>query len=91
MKLQSELSKFQEAFNSVFASVNVQSYVDKIKASGEYKDLKTRIVWDLFWYSINQGFLTHDYIDYLRKTYGVNDSHIDTILKKAIDNFNLEF
>lgn len=91
MKLKNELNKFQESFNSVFATVNVQGYVDKIKASGEYKDLKTRIVWDLLWYSINRGFLTHDYLDYLRKTYGANDSHIDTVLKKAIDGFNLEF
>jgi len=91
MKLQNEVSKFETAFKSIFSEIDIESYIDRIKKGAEYKDLKTRIVWDFLYYSIQRGFLTYDYLDYLRETYGANDTHIDTVLKKAIDKFDLKF
>ena len=91
MKLQNELNVVISGLIELQKKINLQAYIESTKEHGGYKDLKTRVVWDFLYYSIQRGFLTYDYLDYLRETYGANDTHIDTVLKKAIDKFDLKF
>ena len=93
MKLQKELEVVTSGMIELQKEVNFQSLIDEIKQTGEYKDLKTRVVWEIFYILCYSplNFLPKGYTTYLHETYGANDSHIDTLLKKAIDTFNLKF
>ena len=93
MKLQQELKLVINGLIELQKGINFQAYVDETKKTGGYKDLKTLVVWELYHilcYS-NLNLLPKGYTKYLYETYGANDSHIDTLLKKAIDKFNLNF
>ena len=93
MKLQKELEVVISGMAELQKEINFQSYIDEIKQTGDYKDLKTRVVWGLFHilcYS-HLNLLPKGYTTYLYETYGATDIHIETLLKKAIDTFNLNF
>ena len=93
MKLQQELEIMTAAMQQLSNCIDLQQYVESTREDGGYKDLKTRVAWDFYHilcYS-NLNLLPKDYTDHLRKTYGANDSHIDTLLKKVIDSFKLNF
>ena len=93
MKLQNELKAVNAAMEQLSNGMDLQKYVEATKKDGGYKDLKTRVVWDIFYilcYS-NLNLLPKGYTKFLYETYGANDNHIDTLLKKAIDTFNLNF
>jgi len=93
MKLQKELEVVISGMAELQKEINFQSYIDEIKQTGEYKDLKTRVVWDIFYVLCfsRLNFLPKGYTTYLYETYGATDIHIETLLKKAIDTFNLKF
>ena len=93
MKLQNELNVVISGLIELQKKINLQAYIESTKEHGGYKDLKTRVVWDLYYilcYS-NLNILPKDYTGYLRKEYNADDIHIETLLKKAIDTFNLNF
>lgn len=41
-----------------------------------------RVLWDALWFCVDQGIIKRDFINALYKS-GLNDSHIETALKKA--------
>jgi hypothetical protein len=93
MKLQKELNVVTDALQQLSKHMDLQKYIETLKQEGGYNDLKTRAVWDFFYvirYS-KLSILQKDYAIYLYDTYGANDKHIDTLLKKAINTFNLKF
>ena len=93
MKLQKELNIVTDALQQLSKHLDLQKYIETLKQEGGYNDLKTRAVWDFFHilcYS-KLNLLQEGYAMYLYDTYGANDKHIDTLLKKAICSFNLKF
>lgn len=88
MKLKNELPKMVGAFTRLN---NIQEYVNELKKSGGYKDLKTRASWDVFWTCLHRGYLGDNYLDFLYVNYHINDSHIDTLIKKAMDEISINF
>ena len=92
MKLKTELNVVISGLIELQNEINFQVYIDETKQTGGYKDLKTRVVWDLYFILCHySNLLPEYYTDYLRKEYNADDSHIDTLLKKAIDSFKLNF
>ena len=93
MKLQNELNIVIDAMKQMSNHIDLQKYIETTKQEGGYNDLKTRVVWDFFHilcYS-KLNLLPKGYAMYLYDTYGANDKHIDTLLKKSIDTFKLNF
>lgn len=91
MKLQNELPKMKAAFNRLNETRNIQEYVDDFKENGKYNDLKTRVSWDVFWACFDRGYLGDNYLQFLDANYQSNDSHIDTLIKKAMDEIGIKF
>ena len=79
------------AFNKLNETKNIQEYVDDFKLNGKYNDLKTRVSWDIFWSCFDRGFLGDNYLHFLQTNYKSNDSHIDTLIKKAMDEIGINF
>jgi hypothetical protein len=91
MKLQNELPKMKAAFNRLNDTTSIQDYVDSLKISGGYNDLKTRASWVVFWGCLDRGYLGDNYLQFLDANYQSNDSHIDTLIKKAMDEIGIKF
>lgn len=91
MKLQNELPKMVGAFTRLNNITSIQDYVNSLKISGGYKDLKTRASWDVFWTCLHRGYLGDNYLELLNVNYHANDSHIDTLIKKAMDKISINF
>lgn len=91
MKLQKELEVVISGMIELQKEINFQSLIDEIKQTGGYKDLKTRVVWEIYYILCFSplNLLPKGYTTYLDETYGANDIHIETLLKKAINTFNL--
>jgi hypothetical protein len=77
MKLQAELAFVIAEFEK--RKSEIKEYAEKLKNSGGYKDYETRLAWDIL-----RGVLGSEWICNLYNKYDCNDSHIDTLAKKAL-------
>lgn len=77
MRLKSELPSVIEAFERV--KEKIPAYVEHVKAQGGYKDLETRIAWDLLYATKGTTWICSLY-----DKYGCNDLHITTLAKQAL-------
>ena len=71
-----------EVIKAAISKVNkeaLKKHIEAVKVSGNYKDLDTRINWDILWASeLGKG-------EFLRGLYSyANDEHINTALKSAV-------
>lgn len=79
MKLKVLLPEVIDRFNKIPREV-VERHVAKVKASGDYKDLATRISWDM----LHATFKADEICDWYEQ-YDCNDSHISTLGKEALN------
>ena len=77
MKLQSELMPLKERLSTILPKI--REYAPALETSGEYKDFETRLAWDCLRAVTPSSVVCEWY-----KKYDCNDSHIDTLAKKAL-------
>lgn len=77
MKLKNELPNTIKKFN-LFNRENLESHINKVFESGKYNDMLTRISWDMF-----KSCYTNEEINKIYDEYECNDTHIDTLVKRA--------
>lgn len=80
MKLQILLFIVEGRFKKIYIK-NLEDHIEAVKASDDYNNLKTRIAWDC----LRSCFTSAEICSWYNK-YDCNDSHIDTLAKKAFDN-----
>ena len=72
----------QEHYNTVKEAISkidkaaVLRHIEAVKQEGKYKDLNTKISWDLLWASKQNDFIRDNIYPY------ANDEHINTMLKR---------
>lgn len=77
--LKEELTFVIEKFSKIPID-NIIRHSNRLKAHGEYKDLKTRLVWDCL-----RAVVPSETICGWYNKYNCNDKHIDSLIKKAFD------
>ena len=77
MKLQPEYNYILTRFTKNLSAI--QDYAPKLKASKNYKDFETRLVWDCLRAFVGSGTICLWY-----DKYNVNDTHITTAGRKAL-------
>lgn len=80
MKLKALLPEVESRFKTIPAEV-LTKHIAKVKADGKYKDLTTRISWDLLHATFNPNEICDWY-----KQYNCNDDHITTLVREAMNN-----
>lgn len=78
MKLKALLPEVLSRFSEVSLS-SVMMHIDDVKAEGKYKNLETRIAWDLMHTTFTPSEICEWY-----KQYDCNDDHITTLAKEAM-------
>lgn len=78
MKLKSLLPEVVSRFNTIPRETLIR-HISKVKASKNYRDLETRIAWDL----LHATFTASEICDWYEQ-YDCNDSHITTLAKDAM-------
>lgn len=78
MKLKSLLPEVVSRFNTIPRGTLIR-HIAKVKASGNYKDLETRIAWDI----LHATFTVSEICSWYEQ-YDCNDSHISTLAKDAM-------
>jgi hypothetical protein len=78
MKLKNELPNVISAFEKV--KEQIPAYVEQVKLAGGYKDLETRIAWDLLYATKGTAWICELY-----SKYNCNDNHITTLAKRALE------
>lgn len=59
-------------------SVEISEHISEVKMSGEYKDLKKRIRWDMLYAANLSDFISTEIYSY------ANDDHVDTVLRRIM-------
>ena len=77
MKLITELPDVISAFETV--KEKIPAHVEQVKAAGNYKDLETRIAWDLLYATKGSTWICELY-----SKHKCNDNHITTLAKRAL-------
>lgn len=77
MKLKNELPNVISAFETV--KQKIPTHVEWVKKEGNYKDLETRIAWDLLYATKGTRWICELY-----SKYDCNDDHITTLAKQAL-------
>jgi len=77
MKLKKELPDVVQAFEAI--KQHIPAHVELVKAAGNYKDLGTRIAWDLLYATKGTTWICELY-----SKYDCNDDHITTLAKRAL-------
>lgn len=83
MKLKSELDYTVSQFKKI---KNLESYAEKLKATGNYKDFGTRLAWDCIHATIPSEIVCGWY-----DKYNCNDDHITTMAKAALRELKINF
>ena len=78
MKLQAELLPLQERLTGILPKI--EQYAPYLKKSGNYKDFETRLAWDCL-RAVTGTKTICDWYD----EYDCNDSHIETLAKRALN------
>lgn len=81
MKLKDKVPFMVERFSRIN---NLESYTEKLKATGNYKDFGTRLAWDC----IHATIPSETVCDWYDK-YNCNDNHITTAAKAALKNMGI--
>ena len=77
MKLRNELPEVIRAFEKV--QEYIPAHVERVKAAGNYKDLETRIAWDLLYATKGSAWICELY-----SKHNCNDNHITTLARRAL-------
>lgn len=77
MKLKDELPNVIQAFEAV--KEKIPAHVEQVKAAGNYKDLETRIAWDLLYATKGSAWICELY-----SKHNCNDNHITTLARRAL-------
>ncbi len=77
MKLRNELPDVIQAFEGI--KQQIPAYVEQVKVAGGYKDLETRIAWDLLYATKGSAWICELY-----DKYKCNGNHITTLAKRAL-------
>lgn len=77
MKLRNELPDVVRAFETI--KQQIPAHVERVKKAGGYKDLETRIAWDLLYATKGTTWICKLY-----DKYNCNDNHISTLAKRAL-------
>lgn len=77
MKLQKELQSVVEKMEAI--KEKIEQHAIALKESGKFKDFETRLAWDCLRAVVGTGGICEWY-----KQYDCNDSHIETLAKKAL-------
>jgi len=77
MKLINELPDVIRAFETI--KQQIPDHVERVKVEGKYKDLETRISWDLLYATKGSAWICELY-----DKYKCNDTHITTLAKRAL-------
>lgn len=77
MKLKKELPDVIHAFEAI--KQYIPAHVERVKIAGDYKDLETRIAWDLLYATKGSAWICELY-----SKYNCNDDHISTLAKRAL-------
>lgn len=80
MKLKALLPEIESRFKTIPEHTLV-AHIAGVKKSGKYKDLATRISWDL----LHATFKPSEVCDWY-KQYSCNDDHITTLVREAMNN-----
>lgn len=84
MKLKNELQNVILRFNELDKD-SIIKHIESVVESKEYKDLETRITWDIFRVCYNAKEVCELY-----EKYNCNDTHIDTLVKRAFKELNID-
>lgn len=76
MKLEAELDFVVQKFKQLH---NLEEYAATLKAKGGYNDFETRLAWDCLHATVPSSVICEWY-----DKYDCNDSHITTLVKKAL-------
>lgn len=82
MKLQNEYDYIRNKFENNLAKI--KEYAPKLKQSNNYKDYKTRLVWDCL-----RAFIGINIICNWYDMYDCNDVHITTVGKKVLKDLGI--
>jgi hypothetical protein len=77
MRLAKELPNVVQAFQSI--KQHIPAHVEMVKAAGNYKDLETRIAWDLLYATKGSAWICELY-----SKYDCVDDHISTLARRAL-------
>lgn len=83
MKLKNELDYTVNQFKKI---KNLESYAEKLKETGNYKDFGTRLAWDCIHATIPSEIVCGWY-----DKYNCNDDHITTMAKAALRELKINF
>ena len=86
MKLQSELKNTECLFSELAKKYDIQDYIETVRKSGRFNNLKTRIAWDIL-----KSVMTTSEICAWYKKYDCDDTHITTLAIKALESLKLKF
>lgn len=79
MKLKPLLPEVISRFNTIPRGTLVR-HIAKVKVSGNYEDLETRIAWDV----LHATYRADEICDWYEE-YNCNDSHITTLVREALN------
>jgi hypothetical protein len=77
MRLEKELPAVVQAFEAI--KRHIPAHVELVKAAGNYKDLETRIAWDLLYATKGSAWICELY-----SKYDCVDDHISTLARRAL-------
>jgi hypothetical protein len=77
MKLQNELQNVVDKMEEIKEKIGKHAIA--LKESGKFKDFETRLAWDCLYAVVGSNTICEWY-----KKYDCNDSHIETLAKKAL-------
>ena len=86
MKITKEQLQYMQIAIEPFCTSQLTEHINNVKKEGKYKDLDTRIMFDLFYVAKLSKYAC----DTLYKC-GCNDNHIETALMQIKKNLNLYF
>ena len=79
MKLSHQLQDCTKRIILNIDKENLIQHMEKLKSSGDYRDLETRVLWDIFWLIYSRG-------ERMDRFKGYNDSHIQALMRKGLFN-----
>lgn len=85
MKLKNELQRMEQRFSKLGVN-ELHVLLKQLKDSKQYTCLETRFIWVL----VHHCYTSEETLQIYDK-YGANDTHMDTLAKKAFKNVYPEF
>lgn len=84
MKLKKELNIVKDKIK-ILGIDKIKKYSKELKENGKYNTFEVRLSFDVF-HAIDEECI---YLNYLYDTYNCNDTHIETLMKKALKELDI--